>query len=138
MHRLWLPDPVTGRKFLTNEQYMVIRIPIRRAQQEVDKKLSVPESDVHIDALTGQVTGPDKAGSISTVEMRALHTRGLGTVLQEYVRVRGGDLTAYGDFKRQLEETGEVSMAQLDPTTRSRSSVITGVLFRSILLDNNL
>jgi len=138
MHQLWLPDPVSGRKFLTNEKYMVLQIPIRRAQQEVDKKLSVPQSDVHIDALTGQVTGPDKACSISTVEMRALHTRGLSKVLEEFVRVRGGDLNAYGDFKRQLEETGEVAIDQLDPSTRSRASVIAGVLFRSVLLENNI
>ena len=138
MHKLWLTDPITKRKFLTNEEYMILQIPLRRAQQEVDKKLSVPSSDRRIDALTGQVTGPDKACSISTVEMRALHTRGLGDVLHELVRVRGGDILAYGDFKRQLEETGEVSLENLNRSSRSRSAVVAGVLFKAVLIDNNL
>lgn len=138
MHHLWLPDPVSGKKFKTNEKYMVLDLPIRRAKQEVDKKRSVPEGDTKIDALTGQVTGGDRACSISTTEIRALQTRGLNKTMVELIRVRGGDVTAYGNFKRQLEESGEARLNDLDPSTRTTSSVIAGVLLKGMLLDNNL
>lgn len=137
-HKLWLQDRTTGRKYLTNEKYLVLQLPIRRAQQEVDKKLSVPSRDQRIDALTGQVTGPDKACALSAPEIQSLNTRGLEATLNELVRVRGGDINAYGDLKRQLEETGGAELNALDPRTRTRSSVITGVLLTALLLDNNL
>lgn len=137
-HKLWLTDKTTGRKYLTNEKYLVLQLPIRRAQQEVDKKLSVPSRDSKIDALTGQVTGPDKACALSAPEIQSLNTRGLEVTLNELVRVRGGDINAYGDFKRQLEETGGAELNALDPRTRTRSSVIAGVLLTGLLFDNNL
>ncbi len=137
-HKLWLQDRTTGRKYLTNEKYLVLQLPIRRAQQEVDKKLSVPSRDQKIDALTGQVTGPDKACALSSPEIQSLNTRGLEATLNELVRVRGGDINAYGDFKRQLEETGGAELNTLDPRTRTRASVIAGVYLTAMLFDNNL
>ena len=137
-HKLWLTDVTTGRKYLTNEKYLVLQLPIRRAQQEVDKKLSVPSRDQRIDALTGQVSGPDRACALSAPEIQSLNTRGLEATLNELVRVRGGDINAYGDFKRQLEETGGAELNALDPRTRTRSSVIAKVLLTALLFDNNL
>ena len=114
-HRIWLPDRTRpGKKFLTNEKYLVLEIPVRRAQQEWDKKLQVPSRDSHVDA------------------------RGLEKTLQEFVKVRGGDVIAYGDFKRQLEESGEAKCSSLDPRTRARSGVLAHVLLQSMMIDNNL
>ena len=138
-HRLWLPDKTRpGKKYLTNEEYLVLELPIRRAQQEWDKKLQVPSRDTHVDALTGQVIMDDKACHLSTPEIQSLSTRGLTATLQELVRVRGGDINAYGDFKRQLEESGEASMKSLDPRTRARASVLSHILLQSMMIDNNL
>jgi len=138
-HRLWLPDRTRpGKKFLTNEKYLVLELPIRRAQQELDKKRQVPSRDTHVDALTGQVILDDKACHLSTPEIQALSTRGLSNVLTELVKVRGGDVMAYGDFKRQLEESGEARVGSLDPRTRARSGVIAHVLLESMMFENNL
>lgn len=138
-HRLWLPDRTNpGKKFLTNEKYLVLEIPIRRAQQEWDKKLQVPSRDSHVDALTGQVIMDDRACHLSTPEIQSLSTRGLDATLSELIRVRGGDLVAYGDFNRQLQESGEAKLNSLDPRTRARSGTISHVLLQSMMIDNNL
>lgn len=138
-HRLWLPDRTRpGKKYLTNEKYLVLELPIRRAQQEWDKKLQVPSRDSHVDALTGQVILDDKACHLSTPEIQALATRGLDATLREFVKVRGGDVMAYGDFKRQLEESGEAKLDSLDPRTRARSGILAKVLLQSMMIDNNL
>ena len=138
-HRLWMPDRTRpGKKYLTNESYLVFTLPIRRAQQEVDKKLSVPERDNKIDALTGQVVSTDKASSISAIEIQNLHVRGLDQTLAELVRVRGGDINAYGDFSRQLEENGEAKLSSLDPRTRARAATISKVLLEGMMIENNI
>ena len=138
-HRLWMPDRTRpGKKYLTNESYLVFTLPIRRAQQEVDKKLSVSERDNKIDALTGQVVSTDKASSISAIEIQNLHVRGLDQTLAELVRVRGGDINAYGDFSRQLEENGEAKLSSLDPRTRARAATISKVLLEGMMIENNI
>ena len=137
-HRLWLRDKVTGRKYLTNDEHLVLTLPIRRAQQEWDKKLAVPERDKTVDSLSGQVVGPDKACSISAPEIQSLGVRGLKNTMLEVVKVRGGDVTAYGDFKRQMQENGRVTLQSLDPRTRVRSADMVKVLFRGMHIDCNV
>lgn len=137
-HRLWLTDKVSGRKYLTNERYLVLTLPIRRAQQEWDKKLSVPSRDKTIDSLTGQVVGDDKGASLSNIEIQSLGVRGLKQTMLELVRVRGGDVTAYGDFKRQLQESGHAEMQLLNPNTRVRSADIAKMLLRGMMIDSNI
>jgi hypothetical protein len=80
----------------------------------------------------------DRACHLSTPEIQALATRGLDATLSELVKVRGGDVMAYGDFKRQLEESGEANISSLDPRTRARSGILAKVLLQSMLIDNNL
>ena len=138
-HRLWLPDKTRpGKKYLTNEKYLVLELPIRRAQQEWDKKLSVPSRAKKVDALTGQVVGDDRACAISSPEIQALNVRGLPNTMMEIVKVRGGDVHAYSDFNRQLMENGQASLSKLDPRSRARSATIAHVLLESMLIANNL
>ena len=80
----------------------------------------------------------DRACHLSTPEIQSLSTRGLDATLTELVKVRGGDVVAYGDFKRQLEESGEARLESLDPRTRARSGILAKVLLQSMMLDNNL
>lgn len=137
-HRLWLTDRVTGRKYLTNEEHLVLMLYIRRAQQEWDKKISVPARDKSVDLLTGQVVGADRNCALAADEIRSLGSRGLTNTLIELARVRGGDVTAYGDFKRQMQENGSVRLESLDPSTRVRSADVAKILFRGMMLDCNL
>lgn len=138
-HRLWMPDRTRpGKKYLTNEKYLVLTLPIRRAQQEWDKKLSVPSRDRKIDALTGQVASDDRACAISAPEIQSLNVRGLHNVLSELVRVRGGDVSAYGDMNRQLQENGEATLGSLDPRTRARAGTIAHILLEGMMIENNM
>ena len=136
--KLWIKDDVTGKKYLTNESYLILTLPIRRTQQEWDKKLSVPSRDKKVDLLTGQVIGEDDAAALSAPEIQSLGSRGLDKVLLELVRVRGGDVTAYGDFKRQQQETGQATLDSLNPNTRVRSADVARVLMYGMMLDSNL
>ena len=137
-HRIWMEDHNTGRKFLTDNEYLVLPLPIRRQQQFLDEKMSVPEDDKHIDGMTGQVTGDSKSTQITNPEINILAFRGLDTTLEEMVNVRGGNMVAYGEFRKQAEETGEVHMSELDPTTRSRTAVIAQVLLNAMHIENNI
>lgn len=135
--RIVMTDKVTGLRYLTNQEYLIVRLPVRRTRQFLMHKLSVPESDKRLDALTGQVTKPDKASSISFVEAQFLHGRGLDKTILEFMKIRGGDIHAYAQFKQQLEETGTGSMDSLDDNTVARSAVTLSTILKGMLLDNN-
>ena len=138
MHRLWMRDAHTGIKYLTPEEYMVLQLPVRRQQQFLDEKLSVPDNDKTIDGLTGQVAGDSKSCSFTTPEIQIFHARNLDTTIFEMANVRGGNINNYAEFKRSLEETGEVSLNQLDPMNRTRVAVIGQVFLTAMHLDVNL
>lgn len=135
--RLRLTDSVTGKTYLTPHEYMIIRIPVRRARQFLLHKLSVPDSDKRVDMFTGQVVKPDRASAISQVEAQLLYARGLKKTLVELVKVRGGDLNAYMGMKQQIEETGQGSLGNLETGTIARSAKILSVLLKSMHIDNN-
>lgn len=137
-HRLWMTDDSTGRQYLTDNEYLVLNLPVRRQQQFLDEKMSVPDNDKQIDGMTGQVTGDSKSSAVTNPEIQILAARGLDATLEEFVNVRGGNIAAYSDFKRQAEETGEIKLNSLDPNTRSRVAVVGQVLLRSMMIENNI
>jgi len=136
--RLKMIDEVTKKRYLTTNKYLVVKLPVRRARQFLMHKLSVPDSDKHLDALTGQVTQGDKASSFSFVEAQLIYARGLDKVLDEFVKVRGGDIHAFSNFKQQLEEGGSAKLSSVDPNTVPRSTVVMATILKCMLLDNNL
>jgi hypothetical protein len=137
-HRLWLTNPATGKKYLTRHAYPVYNVPLRRMEQFLDKKMSVPDGDKTIDGLTGQVTGKDKASAISNPEIQGLHSRGLRKTLDELVTVRGGDITSYGEFRSQLEEQGDSSLRTLGGNSVSRTAKIAEVFLTAMHIESNL
>lgn len=137
-HKIWMHDDTTGKKYLTPEEYLVVQLPVRRQQQFLDEKMSVPDNDKTIDGLTGQVTGDSRACSLTNPEIQILAARNLNATLQELVTVRGGNIGQYGEMKRQLEETGEVRLSKLDPNSKTRVSVVANVLLKSMMIDNNI
>ena len=136
--RLKLIDPVTKKRYLTKHQYLVVKLPVRRARQFLMHKLSVADSDKKLDALTGQVIKPDKASSFSFVEAQLLYSRGLSKTLEEFVKIRGGDIHAFSSFKQQLEETGGVQLTSMEDNTLPRSTIVMSTILKCMLLDNNL
>jgi hypothetical protein len=137
-HRVWLTDNLSGVRFLTRYKYPIMQLPVRRMQQFLDKKLSVPDNDRTLDGLTGQVTGDDASASITAPEIQALHARDLRVTLDELVTVRGGDIANYGEARRQMEEQGSFSMKTLDARSVSRTAKIAEVLLTAMHISSNL
>jgi len=137
-HRIWMRDRATGRKFLSDNEYLVVKLPVRRQEQFIDKKMSVPDNDRSIDGLTGQVSWDSKACSITNPEIQILAARNMDATLFELVNVRGGNINSYAEMKRSLEENGEARLNDLDPTSRTRVAVMGGVLLTAMMLDSNL
>lgn len=132
--RMW--DEPTQSYYLTPHEYFIIKIPVRRMSQFVDHKLSVGEGDKKIDLLSGQVVKPDKGNSLSQVEIQALYARGLEHTIKEMIKFRGGDVVAFAEYKRELEETGTTT---IDKETGSvvRSAVILDVLMSGMHIESN-
>ena len=138
-HRIWMRDNATGRKFLSDNEYLVVKLPIRRQEQFIDKKMSVPDNDRSIDGLTGQVSWDSKACAITNPrDSNSWQPETWMPTLFELVNVRGGNINSYAELKRSLEENGEVRLNDLDPTARSRVAVMGGVLLTAMLIDSNL
>ena len=87
--------------------------------------------------MTGQVTGDSKACAVTNPEIHIMQARNLDASLYEYVNVRGGNIANYAEFKRSLEETGTVSLKSLDGSSRTRVSVVAGILLKGMHLDSN-
>ncbi len=124
--------------YTSPHRYLILRLPIRRAKQFLDHKLSVADSDKKLDSLTGQVSKPDKASTISYVEAQLLYARGLEHTLNEFVKVRGGDIHALSNFKQQLEEGGSAKLSSLDPNSLPRSTLIMNRILKCMYIDNNI
>lgn len=135
--KIWMTDKDTGVEYLSNEEYPIYNLPIKRMQQTVDKKLNVASSKAKIDSMTGTVSESDKSSSISNPEIQILFANGLETTLKELLKMRGGDSHAYSEFKRQLEETGQVDLERISKDSKTRSVVINDVLFKTIHYKTN-
>lgn len=135
---LWLTDPVSGLKYKTPQKYVILKLPVRRVKQFLMDKMSVPTGDTKTDLLTGQVIKPDKGSAISLIEMQTIANKGLDKSILELIKVRGGDMNAYAEFKSQLEETGNANMSDISTDTTPRSVVIAGVYLKAMHIDNNL
>lgn len=137
--RLWLTDPVTGRVSLTPEKYLVIDLPLRRQQQHLLKKISIPESNNQVDDLTGQPTAESKGSRLSFPEMQILASNGLNDVIRELLKFRGGDTTAYNALTKEALSIGTASMNAVDDeTSKPKATMTLATLLKAAHIDNNL
>ena len=136
--RVWFYDLTTGKEFLSTEELPIFRVTVRRQEQMLDEKLSVPDSAQKIDAMTGQVTGDDRKGGFSQPEIQIMYSKGFKNVLKEFVKIRGGDVHAFAEFERQLEEQGAGSMDQIKVVSRARSGAVLSTWLEAIHLENNI
>lgn len=134
--RIRMYDQVNDIYYFTPHKLLVLKLPIRRTVQFIDHKLSVPEGDSRIDMLSGQVVKPDQAAAISEPETRVLYSHGLKSTLKELIKYRGGDVMAFAEYKRELEETGKTTVER-DTGTKVRSAVTIDVLYSGMLIESN-
>lgn len=136
--RIYLHDPLTGRRYLTKYEMAVLNIPIRRLSQYLFHKISLPDGDSHTNPVTGQVIPPDKGAALSAIETQVLASKGLETSIVELVKVRAGDMNAYRTMKYTIEETGEVSMSDIPLEGRPRSVVTLQRYFHGMMIDSTI
>lgn len=137
--QLWLTDAKSGVTYLTPEEYLVVDLPLRRQQQMLAKKISIPDNNRHIDEMTGQVTGDSKGASLSMPELQILRSQGLDRPVLEMIKVRGGDAKAFRAINRQLIETGTAHLdSVLNAGTRPKSTETLSTLLKGMHVYNNL
>lgn len=136
--RITYRDPITGIKYTPPDPVTILTLPIRRTRQYLHHGLSVAEGDSRVEVMSGQVTKPDQASKFSFPEMQLLYGRGMTKTITEFMKIRGGDINAYANFKQQLEETGSFSQDTLDPDTMARSVMIAHLTLKVLGLDNNI
>ena len=89
--KLWIEGSKGVPSYLTPIEYMVLDVPVRRASQLLDKKISVPDSNRVVDSMTGQATGASKGAKISYPELQLCAAMGLENTMVELMKYRGGD-----------------------------------------------
>lgn len=137
--RLWLTDAKSGTVYLTPVKYLVVDLPLRRQQQLLTKKISIPDDNKHVDELTGQVTGDSKGASLSGPELQLLRSQGLDRPILEMIKPRGGDEKARRAIYRQIIETGSASLdSVLGTGSRVKSTETLSTLLKGMHLNNNL
>lgn len=136
--RIWMTDRATGVPYLSNHEYMIVVLPLRRQSQSLFGKMSVAEDNSHIDTLTDQPTSESKTSSLSFVETQVLSNQGLDRALEELLRVRGGNLKALARFEQQFLEHGEGSLDAPGMEAGKVKSVQTASIYlKAMHLDNN-
>lgn len=101
------PDHLLPIKALT------MILPVRRAQQLLAKKISIPEHNMSIDNLTGQVAGKSRSSKLTYPEQQLLLAMDMKETATEMVRVRGGDVKAQQEYANQLMKNGEASQKEI-------------------------
>lgn len=114
----WVTDPQDPSiTVLTPKKYMVIELPMRRQQQTLESKMSVPLNNDFIDDLSGQPmnSSESKGSALTYPELQVLNSEGLDATAMELLKFRGGDTDAYQALEQTIIENGMASMAQTDP-----------------------
>lgn len=137
--KLVLTDPTTGMTYLTPVKYMVVDLPVRRQVQLLQKKVTIPENNKHVDELSGQSTGASKGSKISFPELQVLFAQNLESTITELIKFRGGDTKGFNAMNRSIYETGGVSIEHLAQTgTKVKSVTTLSTLLKAMHLDNTL
>jgi hypothetical protein len=122
--RVWFTNP-DGSKYLSNDKYMIVRLPLRIQSQLISKKISIAKHNNTIDDLTGQPTGDSALG--------------LDNTLIELMKLRGGDRGAFNSMNTLITRNGEVSIKSVLPySTGVKSTDTLYTYLTSMHLQNTL
>lgn len=111
--QLWETDESTGEQYLTPHKYMVPILPVRRPSQNLNTKDSIPVDNNTRDMLTGQVTGASKGSALSKPQLDSMLERGLAMNAIEFVKARGGDISASQVYNRRIIEQGGADLNEI-------------------------
>ncbi len=128
--KLVLTNQDIGVTFISNDEYMILEVPVRRAAQALEKKVSIPKDDQHTDQLTDQATGPSKGSTLTAPELQLQYAQNWDYTTEELFKIRGGDPKAYRLYKDQAVKDGRVSIN----TIRQYNTINTSVEVYSTFL----
>lgn len=117
--------------FTTPNEFMVLKLPMRRLSQLLIKKISIPEDSKHFDNLTGQVAGPSRSSELTYPELQVLIGTGLDKSITELLKTRGGDHGELSAMNKLLYRQGSVSQ---DVLKNYSSGVVSSATLSSFLL----
>lgn len=129
--RVWMVDETTTppTRYLTNDKYLMLQLPLRRQNQLLVKKMSTADHNNSRDDLTGQASGKaSKTATLSFPEIQMLYGKGLDKVIEEQIKVRGGDEMAFRAYNYLIYNQGSVTcdqIEQLDSTVTSTETLNT-------------
>lgn len=112
--KLWVYSK-DGSSYLTNNEYMIVELPVRRQAQLLTKKISIPEYNRSIDQLTGQPSGDSRSSQISFMELQIMRSMGLKYSLQELIKFRGGDVGGFNAMNKIIARDGYVAQKSALP-----------------------
>lgn len=122
--RVWMDGKNGAPAYLSNERYLIVKLPLRRLAQILKKKRSIPEHNRSVDLLSGQPTGASKGSKISYPEAQVLQARNLPYTSTELMKYRGGDTIGFLAMNDAISKTGSVSIEQLNKLgTETKSNV---------------
>lgn len=137
--RIWTIDPVTGRRYLSNDPYPIFHLPVRRQIQMAKTKFSYARNNDKTDSLTGQPTGESESGGISYPEILVLQSRGLESTVEELIWARGGNRGAFKMMNKAIADSGTVTLNELQQySTGMKSTKVLSTYMKSIHIDNNV
>jgi hypothetical protein len=136
-HKLIFTDE-NGRQTESDHEYMVVKLPVRRVVQYLDKKYSMPMDDKQISALTGQVMNDSKGSRMSLPQIRLMMAKNLDATVNEFINCRGGNVEAYREATQQMAQYGEFSQAEIESKQRTRAVDVTSSIIKSMMLDTTL
>lgn len=111
--KLWIEAHGDTPTHLTPIEFLVIDLPIKRASQLLTKKISVPDHNKSIDAVTGQVTGESKGAKISYPELQICAAMGMDNSMVELMKYRGGDIKGAAAMNAMLSKHGTANLNTL-------------------------
>ncbi len=138
--RLEITDQVTGTLYVTPIEYLILKLFLRRQQQLLIKKSSIPDDNAHVDVLTAQPTGISKSSRLSFPELNILNAKELENTIVELIKYRGGDTKGFNAMNRMIAQTGHASLDQLDKlgTSVKARETLSAFLKAGMHLENNL
>lgn len=121
--RINIPAQGDMPAYQTPIPYLVGYLPLRRAAQMLDKKISIPEDNNTVDIITGQPTGSSKGSKISYPEAQIVAALGLDNCLIEFDKYRGGDEKGFAAMNASIMRYGAVSLKAIEPMSSGVKSV---------------
>jgi len=118
---------------ITKAPFLNLPVIIRRPSQTLAKGKIVPDNNMSRDALTGQVTGVSSGNKLTGPEIAIFNGHGMDKTIEEFFRLRGGDLGASRALDGLLGRYGKATQSQIESySTGVVSTNTVKSLFRAV------